>query len=82
MLLNIGKQAPLPIQKTCTARQRGNIWLTCVLCRVDFFAKSPKYPAIGKVKREPGWEKVGPVPTLCEKAESQRPTARARPAGK
>lgn len=49
---------------------------------VDFFASNPKYPAIGTVKREKGWETQGPVPTLCEKAEGQRPSARAKPAGK
>lgn len=49
---------------------------------VDFFEKSPKYTKIGRVKREPGWETKGPVPTLCKKAEESRPSARARPAGK
>lgn len=41
---------------------------------VDFFANSPKYNKVGTVKREPGWETKGPVPTLCEAAEKQRPT--------
>ncbi|KAG9229154.1 putative membrane steroid-binding protein 2 [Amylocarpus encephaloides] len=46
---------------------------------VDFFENSPKYPKIGRVKREVGWETKGPVPTLCKKAQEQRPSARARP---
>lgn len=41
---------------------------------VDFFENSPKYTKVGKVKREEGWENVGPVLTLCEAAERQRPT--------
>lgn len=50
--------------------------------RVDFFANSPKYPTIGYVKREKGWETKGPAPTLCQRAQDARPTARKRPAGK
>jgi predicted heme/steroid binding protein len=49
---------------------------------VDFFAGSPKYPKIGYVKREKGWETKGPAPTLCKGAVERRPTARARPEGK
>lgn len=52
------------------------------MTRVDFFAGSPKYPKIGYVKREKGWETKGPAPTLCKGAVERRPTARARPDGK
>ncbi|PQE29449.1 cytochrome b5-like heme steroid binding domain-containing protein [Rutstroemia sp. NJR-2017a WRK4] len=38
----------------------------------SFFENSPKYPKIGTVKREPGWETKGPEPTLCERAEKGR----------
>lgn len=41
---------------------------------VDFFEKSPKYNKVGTVKREKRWETKGPVPTLCEAADRQRPT--------
>jgi len=49
---------------------------------VDFFGNSPKYPRIGYVKREKGWETKGPAPTLCKRAQEGRPTSRKRPEGK
>jgi hypothetical protein len=39
---------------------------------VDFFEKSSKYPRVGRVKREPGWEEKNPVPKLCEAAQARR----------
>ncbi|KAH8819196.1 hypothetical protein F5884DRAFT_815467 [Xylogone sp. PMI_703] len=39
---------------------------------VDFFRNNPKYPAVGTVKREPGWETKGEPPVLCEKAAKRR----------
>ncbi|KAH7419366.1 cytochrome b5-like heme/steroid binding domain-containing protein [Cadophora sp. MPI-SDFR-AT-0126] len=48
---------------------------------VDFFANNPKYPKIGMVKREPGWEKKGPVKKLCKRAQDGRQPRKA-PAGK
>merc|ERR1711939_1080567 len=48
---------------------------------VDFFANNPKYPKIGMVKREPGWEKKGPVKKLCKRAQEGRQPRKA-PAGK
>ncbi len=37
---------------------------------VDFFAKSKKYPYVGKLKRKAGWE--GEWKTLCDVAENGR----------
>jgi hypothetical protein len=37
---------------------------------VDFFANSPKYTKVGKIK---GAEVGGPVPELCKKAQEGRP---------
>ncbi|RDL35446.1 putative membrane steroid-binding protein 2 [Venustampulla echinocandica] len=48
---------------------------------VDFFEQSPKYPKVGTLKREPGWDTKGPVPTLCKHAEESRPSSRAKPSG-
>jgi predicted heme/steroid binding protein len=39
---------------------------------VDFFANSPKYPEVGKVKRKKGWLKDEPRRQLCEQAEKGR----------
>ncbi|PVH89561.1 cytochrome b5 [Cadophora sp. DSE1049] len=47
---------------------------------VDFFANNLKYPKIGIVKREPGWEKKGPVKKLCKRAQEGRQPRKA-PAG-
>ncbi|KAH6724265.1 putative membrane steroid-binding protein 2 [Leptodontidium sp. MPI-SDFR-AT-0119] len=47
---------------------------------VDFFGNNPKYPKIGMVKREAGWEKKGPVKKLCKRAQEGR-QPRKRPAG-
>ncbi|KUJ21610.1 cytochrome b5 [Mollisia scopiformis] len=49
---------------------------------VDFFAGSGKYPRVGYVKREKGWETKGLKPTLCKRAQEGRPTSRKRPEGK
>lgn len=49
---------------------------------VDFFEGSPKYQKVGSVKREMGWETKGPVPTLCEAADRQRPTREPPMAGR
>jgi len=46
---------------------------------VDFFENSGKYTKIGKVKREKGWETMGPAPTLCARAEEGRPKSRQPP---
>ena len=46
---------------------------------VDFFGNSKKYTKVGYVKREKGWETMGPVPTLCSKAQEGRPKKRAPP---
>jgi predicted heme/steroid binding protein len=48
---------------------------------VDFFEKSPKYPKIGQVKREKGWETKGPAPTLCARAQEGRMKSRKLPDG-
>ncbi|KAH8195958.1 hypothetical protein TruAng_009878 [Truncatella angustata] len=40
---------------------------------VNFFARSPKYPRVGTVKREKSWLDKEPVPTLCAQAEKGRP---------
>jgi hypothetical protein len=49
---------------------------------VDFFEGSGKYPKVGKVKRDPDWEKkLGPVPKLCKMAADGRPKSRRPPPG-
>lgn len=48
---------------------------------VDFFANG-KYPMVGKVKREKGWETKGGVPVLCKEARESRPKRRNPPPGK
>ncbi|CZT01122.1 related to DNA damage response protein [Rhynchosporium agropyri] len=48
---------------------------------VDFFGNNPKYPKIGRVKREAGWENKGPVKKLCKRAQEGR-KLRKRPVGK
>ena len=41
---------------------------------VSFFASSGKYPVVGKVLREEGWEKTAPEPpAICENAMKKRP---------
>jgi len=41
---------------------------------VSFFASSGKYPVVGKVLREEGWEKTAPEPpAVCESAMKKRP---------
>lgn len=40
---------------------------------VNFFAKSPKYPKIGTVKREKNWLEKEPRKKLCSQAEKGRP---------
>lgn len=45
---------------------------------VDFFAGG-KYPEVGKVKREVGWETKGPVRELCKRAQEGRPKSRKPP---
>lgn len=44
---------------------------------VNFFARSPKYPRIGTVKREPGWPDNEPLRPLCESAQKGRPKRKA-----
>ncbi|ATZ47776.1 hypothetical protein BCIN_03g00800 [Botrytis cinerea B05.10] len=39
---------------------------------IGFFENSGKYPKIGKVQREKGWETKGEKPKLCEKAMKGR----------
>lgn len=39
---------------------------------VGFFENGGKYPKIGQVKREKGWESKGEKPALCEKAQKGR----------
>lgn len=48
---------------------------------IGFFSTSGKYPAVGYVKREKGWETKGTPPPLCAKAQEGR-VARAPPPGK
>ncbi|KAK6084525.1 Membrane steroid-binding protein 1 [Seiridium cupressi] len=40
---------------------------------VNFFAKSPKYPKVGMVKREKNWLESEPRKKLCAQAEKGRP---------
>lgn len=40
---------------------------------VNFFARSPKYPMVGTVKREKDWLEKEPVRELCEAAQKGRP---------
>ena len=47
---------------------------------IGFFENSGKYPKIGKVQREKGWETKGEKPKLCEKAMKGR-KKRAIPEG-
>ncbi|ETS78946.1 hypothetical protein PFICI_08799 [Pestalotiopsis fici W106-1] len=44
---------------------------------VNFFARSPKYPHVGTVKREPGWLDKEPLKPLCEQAQKGRPKRKA-----
>ncbi|KAG4034508.1 hypothetical protein MFRU_003g04680 [Monilinia fructicola] len=39
---------------------------------IGFFENGGKYPKIGQVKREKGWESKGEKPALCEKAQKGR----------
>ncbi|QSZ35616.1 hypothetical protein DSL72_008486 [Monilinia vaccinii-corymbosi] len=39
---------------------------------IGFFENGGKYPKIGQVKREKGWETKGEKPALCEKAQKGR----------
>ncbi|ESZ96130.1 hypothetical protein SBOR_3481 [Sclerotinia borealis F-4128] len=39
---------------------------------IGFFENGGKYPKVGKVKRENGWETKGEKPVLCEKAQKGR----------
>lgn len=39
---------------------------------VDFFEKGGKYPKVGKVLREEGWQNHGQQPRLCPKAQEAR----------
>lgn len=48
---------------------------------IGFFSTSGKYPFVGHVKREPGWEKKGTPPALCAKAQEGR-VKREAPPGK
>jgi hypothetical protein len=45
---------------------------------VDFFGGG-KYPEVGKVKREVGWETKGEVKELCKRAAEGRPKSRKPP---
>lgn len=45
---------------------------------VDFFGKG-KYPMVGRVKREKGWETKGEVRELCKRAQEGRPKSRKPP---
>lgn len=40
---------------------------------VNFFARSPKYPKVGTVKREKGWLEKEPKKKLCDQAQKGRP---------
>ncbi|KAH8678132.1 hypothetical protein BX600DRAFT_493459 [Xylariales sp. PMI_506] len=44
---------------------------------VNFFAKSPKYPRVGRVVREEGWLDKEPHRELCAQAEKGRPKRKA-----
>ncbi|KAH8599518.1 hypothetical protein B0O99DRAFT_649297 [Bisporella sp. PMI_857] len=46
---------------------------------VDFFANSGKYAKVGNGEEGARWEKKGPVPKLCKKAEDGRPQRRKPP---
>ena len=48
---------------------------------VDFFA-SGKYPYVGRVVREEGWETKGKAPVLCKEARDSRPQRRNPPPGR
>lgn len=48
---------------------------------VDFFAGG-KYPYVGRVKREEGWETKGKPPVLCQEARDARPKRRNPPPGR
>lgn len=45
---------------------------------VDFF-EGGKYPKVGSVKREEGWEGKGEVRDLCKRAMEARPKSRKPP---
>ena len=46
---------------------------------VDFFANSPKYNEVGRVLREPGWEKREKKPRLCDAASKGRKKRKVPP---